>query len=69
MTRLETVRLSRGMTRAELAEAAGVNYGTIGRHERGEGDVSDPTLFALAKALKVNPTELVGLAPEPAEAA
>lgn len=63
MTALERIRLTRRMTRAQLAEAAAVHYDTISNIEGGSVP-SDATLFKLADALGVEPLELREPVPE-----
>ena len=50
--RLETIRLSRNITQAELAHEAGVSTRTIRRMENGEG-TSLATFIRVLKALKL----------------
>jgi transcriptional regulator with XRE-family HTH domain len=64
VTRLQSIRLSKRMTRDDLAKAAKVDYGTIRRHELREGSVSEIVLFKLADALDVEPTDLIDPKPE-----
>lgn len=47
------------MTQSDLAEASGVNIRTVGRLERGDTSVHPSTIKKLAKALGVEPSELV----------
>jgi len=61
--RLESIRLSRNMTQAQLAEAAGVSPRTIGRLEKGEG-VSLDTLIRVMTALRIQ-QNLEALLPDP----
>lgn len=58
MTALERARLNRKWTRRELADKAGVSYPTILNAESGESAVTDSTLFKLADALEVEPSDL-----------
>ena len=51
--RLETIRLSRNITQAELAREAGVSTRTIRRMENGEG-TSMATFIRVLKALKLD---------------
>lgn len=57
MTALERARLDARLTVAQLAARAKVSRRTITRAEGG-GPMSDATLFALSKALRVHPLEL-----------
>ena len=61
--RLESIRLSRNMTQAQLAEAAGVSPRTIGRLEKGEG-ISLDTLIRVMTALRIQ-QNLEALLPDP----
>ena len=56
--KLREARDKRGMTRAELAVAAGVGFNTVGRAERGEVDVGVSTIAVFAGILEINPGEL-----------
>ena len=62
--RLESIRLSRNMTQAKLAEEAGVSPRTIGRLEKGQG-VSMDTFIRVMKALRIQ-QNLEALLPDPA---
>src|SRR6185437_7370469 len=52
-------RLTRGMTQAQLARAARIPRTNLSAIERGEREVTLPTLRALALALNVRPGTLV----------
>lgn len=57
-------RLARGLTQAQLAEAAGIQRPNLSAIERGEREVTLKTLRALALALGVRPGALAdGIAP------
>lgn len=62
--RLESIRLSRNITQAQLAEEAGVSPRTIGRLEKGQG-VSVDTFIRVMKALGIHHS-LEALLPDPA---
>ena len=62
--RLETIRLSRNITQAQLAEEAGVSPRTIGRLEKGQG-VSLDTFIRVLTALRIQ-QNLEALLPDPA---
>lgn len=62
--RLESIRLSRNITQAQLAEEACVSTRTIGRLEKGEG-VSLDTFIRIAMALGIQQS-LEALMPDPA---
>ena len=61
--RLESIRLSRNKTQAQLAEEAGVSLRTIGRLEKGEG-VSLDTFIRVLAALGIQ-SSLEALLPDP----
>ena len=62
--RLESIRLSRNITQAQLAEEAGVSPRTIGRLEKGQG-VSMDTFIRIMMALNIQ-QNLEALLPDPA---
>ena len=57
--RLRTLRSEHVLTLRELAEEAGVSKDTIWRLENGHSDAHPSTIRKLAKALGVQPKELV----------
>jgi len=61
--RLESVRLSRNITQAQLAEEAGVSLRTIGRLEKGQG-ISFDTFIRVLRALRIQQS-LEALLPDP----
>ena len=61
--RLESIRLSRNITQAQLAEEAGVSLRTIGRLEKGQG-VSLDTFIRIMMALSIQ-QNLEALLPDP----
>lgn len=61
--RLESIRLSRNITQAQLAEEAGISPRTIGRLEKGEG-ISMDTFIRVLKALGIQHS-LEALLPDP----
>ena len=61
--RLESVRLSRNITQAQLAEEAGVSPRTIGRLEKGQG-ISLDTFIRVLRALGIQHS-LETLLPDP----
>lgn len=61
--RLESIRLSRNITQAQLAEEAGVSPRTIGRLEKGQG-VSMDTFIRTMMALSIQ-QNLETLLPDP----
>lgn len=56
--RVEEVRSELGLSRNELASLTGVHYQTIGYIERGEYNPSLSLALRLAKALKVEVSEI-----------
>lgn len=59
--RLREIRAWRGQSLEVVAGLAGISYGYLGRLERGEQPLSNrATLEALARALKVSPSEFNG---------
>jgi transcriptional regulator with XRE-family HTH domain len=58
--RLKDLRSSRGWTQDELGERAGLNSKYAGEMERGERNPSLDVILRLARALDVDPAELVG---------
>lgn len=57
--RLREVRLSHGMTQADLAHHARVSEAYIGRLERAEGEPGIALVARLAKALATTPADLL----------
>ncbi len=57
---LRNVRTRRLLTQDELADKAGVSQSTIANIERNNAAPQFRTIRRLAKALDVDPTELVG---------
>jgi DNA-binding XRE family transcriptional regulator len=57
--RLKTLRTEHVLTLRELAEVAGVSKDTIWRLENGHSEAHPSTIRKLAKALDVQPKELV----------
>jgi transcriptional regulator with XRE-family HTH domain len=58
--RLKTLRVRRALTQQELADKAGVSSNTLNRIELNKAEPHMSTLRRLAKALDVDPSELVG---------
>jgi HTH-type transcriptional regulator, competence development regulator len=58
--KLKEIRTRRLLTQIELAEKSGVNPTTIVRVERNQAEPHFRTIRKLAKALDVDPTELLG---------
>ena len=57
---LRRLRERRLLTQAQLGEAAGVNRDQVSRIERNEVEPRFSTIRKLAKALEVDPVDLVG---------
>ena len=68
MTRLEQLRLDKGLTALQLADRAGVAHKTIYNIEAGKG-ANVATLVKLADALEARPSELLMPAIPPSEKA
>jgi transcriptional regulator with XRE-family HTH domain len=58
--KLREVRTKRLLTQDELANKAGVSQSTIANIERDNAEPQGRTIRKLAKALDVDPTELLG---------
>jgi DNA-binding XRE family transcriptional regulator len=58
---IEQIRNARGLSRQELADLVGVHYQTIGYLERGEYSPSLVLALRIAKALKMEVSELFSL--------
>jgi transcriptional regulator with XRE-family HTH domain len=58
--KLKGARTRRLLTQDELAEKAGVSQSTIANIERNNAEPQFRTIRKLAKALDVDPTELLG---------
>lgn len=59
-SRLSSLRESRGMSQAALAEASGVTQAMVSRYEAGKGDVGLSNIRALARALNADASYLIG---------
>jgi DNA-binding XRE family transcriptional regulator len=62
-SRLEVVRIDRGITRQELADAVDVHYQTIGYLERGEYSPSLALALRIAQELATPVGDLFSLTP------
>ena len=62
MERLRELRRLKVLTLRELGEVSGVSYATIHRLERGHRNAHPSTIRKLARALGVDPAELIGFA-------
>ena len=58
--RLRDSRVRRALTQEELAEKADVGTNTVARLERNESEPHMSTLRKLARALDLDPAELIG---------
>jgi transcriptional regulator with XRE-family HTH domain len=58
--RLKALRTKRLLTQEELAEKAGISAATVVNVERNNQEPHFRTIRKLAKALDIDPTELVG---------
>ena len=58
--RLKNVRTRRALTQRELAERAGISTNALNRLELDKAEPHMSTLRKLARALGIDPTELVG---------
>jgi transcriptional regulator with XRE-family HTH domain len=56
---MRELRLALGMTQEQLAEACDMHVNSISAIERGVANVSYVALLGIAKALRVNPRELL----------
>ena len=63
LNRVEELRLERGLSRQQLAQAVGVHYQTIGYLERGEYSPSLILAFKIAKALDAEIPEVFSIKP------
>lgn len=57
--RLRELRTERALTQEQLAELAGVDRNYIGQIERGERNVALVNMVRIARALKVQPADLL----------
>jgi transcriptional regulator with XRE-family HTH domain len=57
---LKLWRMRKAVTQEELAEKAGININTVTRIERNQTEPRPTTIGKLAKALGIDPSELVG---------
>jgi transcriptional regulator with XRE-family HTH domain len=58
--KLKEIRIQRLLTQEELAEKAGVSAATVVNVERNNQEPHFRTIRKLAKALEIEPTELLG---------
>lgn len=57
--RLRELRLARGLSQEDLADAAGLDRTYVSSCERGKRNISLTNIYRLARALGVEPAELV----------
>jgi transcriptional regulator with XRE-family HTH domain len=57
--RVRELRLERGLTQEKLADLAGMHFTAIGHIERASRSSTLETVLKLAKALQVQPRELI----------
>jgi transcriptional regulator with XRE-family HTH domain len=57
--RLAALRVQRGLSQEQLAEASGLGPGEVRRVERGQRDLSVIALADLARALDIQPADLM----------
>ena len=58
--RIRELRLSRGLTQAQMAQSCGLHRTFIGSVERGERNVAILNLRLIAKTLRVSMTDFLG---------
>jgi transcriptional regulator with XRE-family HTH domain len=58
--RLKDLRIRRALTQYELADSAGISTNALNRIELNKAEPHMSTLRKLAKALDVDPAELIG---------
>ena len=58
--RIKTLRIRRALTQEELADIAGLSKNAVNRLELDKAEPRMSTLRKLAKALDVEPAELIG---------
>ncbi len=58
--RIKTLRIRRALTQEELADKAGLSKNAVNRLELNKAEPRMSTLRKLAKALDVEPAELIG---------
>jgi transcriptional regulator with XRE-family HTH domain len=56
---LRKVREKKDYSQRKLAELAGINFTQIGKIERGEINTTLSTVYAIAKALEIQPAKLL----------
>jgi transcriptional regulator with XRE-family HTH domain len=56
--KIRQLRVLAGLSQENIAEEIGMSHGNFGKIERGEIDINTHHLFAVAKALKVDVTDL-----------
>jgi transcriptional regulator with XRE-family HTH domain len=56
---IKSLRIKAGLTQTQVAKKAEISVSTFGKIERGKGNAAVVTLFAICRALNVNPDALV----------
>lgn len=57
--RVKSFRVERGLTQQDLADISQIDRKTVNRIENSSYSITLTTLFALAEALEVNPSDLI----------
>ncbi len=58
-TRLNELRMQKGLSLRQLSHLSNLDYSTIGKIEKGQVNITFTTLVELAKALEISPKELL----------
>ena len=61
--RIEELRIAKGLSRQQLADAVGVHYQTVGYLERGEYNPSLSLALKIAEELETSVSEIFSLTP------
>lgn len=57
--KIKRLRIEKGMSQEEVANAAGIERSYMGAIERGERNPSYDKILSIAKAIKVKPSDLI----------
>jgi transcriptional regulator with XRE-family HTH domain len=60
-TVLKELRKGKGLSQADLADASGLNHTYISLLERGKRQPTLTTLFSIAKACDISPSEIISM--------
>ena len=60
-SRIRAIRLAAGLSQEQLADQAGLHRTYVGGIERGERNIGVLNLFRIARALRVNPSDLLSI--------